>query len=104
MAVGSFIEWVPPGYDEIENRHLNPCTFFHQDSLLYHQAARYSREMSTLNLKGQLRGKGYMKKWIIGSPTHGLFYQELSSPGKSIGNSQAPVLPGSVCTGRKIFA
>lgn len=48
------------GFDLEGNRYTNPVSFYKEDSLLYHQAQTYSAYSPDLNLKKELRGKGYL--------------------------------------------
>ncbi len=47
------------GFDAEANRHTNPVSFNKGDSLLYYQGPVYSKANSGLNLKSELKGKGY---------------------------------------------
>ncbi|HMQ50208.1 MAG TPA: serine hydrolase [Saprospiraceae bacterium] len=48
------------GFDLEGNRYTNPVGFYTEDSLLYHQAQAYSAYYPDLNLKKEVRGKGYI--------------------------------------------
>lgn len=47
------------GFDAEANRYTNPVSFNGANKLLYHQGEVYSKWAANLNLKNQVRGKGY---------------------------------------------
>lgn len=48
------------GYDTLGNHLTNPVSLYNDDQLLYHQGEVYSTFYPDLNLRNQIRGKGYI--------------------------------------------
>ena len=51
-----------PNYDKVTNRFTNPITFYKGDTILYHQGEVFSKAYPSLDLKREIRGKGYENK------------------------------------------
>ncbi len=49
-----------PGFDVEANRHTNPVSFYHFDTLHYYQGEVYSLAPQQLKLQEEIRGVGYM--------------------------------------------
>ena len=48
------------GFDVEGNRHTNPVSFFHNDTLLYHQGEVYSQAKVPIKLQNEIRGVAYL--------------------------------------------
>lgn len=71
-----------PAYNKTTNRYTNPITFFQGDTILYHQGPVYSQAYPSLDLKQEIRGKGYENKAgkIVAEPFDFTYKNYISLP------------------------